>query len=274
VIQYLDRHDDPRIAAYAEVGDHERIRARGLFVAEGRLVCRRLIESRRFDVDSVVVTPAALHGLSDLLEAVDWPVYVCGRDVVQTLTGIDFHRGCLALARRPAAPLPLSHFAGARRLLALEDVGNPDNLGGLFRVGAAFGVDGVLLAPSCADPFYRKSIRTSVGHVLRVPFTAIDRWPGELEGLRGSGFRIVALSPDASATPLRDFAAAIAPDCPAILMLGGEGSGLTREAMNIADHIVRIPMAAGVDSLNVTVAAGIALAFLDGGACPPMPEAT
>jgi tRNA G18 (ribose-2'-O)-methylase SpoU len=264
VIQHIDAPDDPRIAAYAEVGDHERIRARGLFVAEGRLVCRRLIESGRFDVESVVVTPAALHGLSDLLEAVNWPVYVCGEGVVQTLTGIDFHRGCLALARRPVERLPLLHFRHARRLLALEGVGNPDNLGGLFRVGTAFGVEGVLLAPSCADPFYRKSIRTSVGHVLRLPFTTIDRWPGELDGLRAGGFQLVALTPDTSARPLRDFAAAIAPNRAVILMVGAEGSGLTPETMNIADHVVRIPMAADVDSLNVTVAAGIALAFLNG----------
>lgn len=264
MIQHIDRHDDPRIAAYAEIGDHERIRARGLFVAEGRLVCRRLIESRHFDVESVVVTPAALHGLSDLLEAVNWPVYVCGQGVVQTLTGIDFHRGCLALARRPVERLPLSHFGRARRLLALEGVGNPDNLGGLFRVGAAFGVDGVLLAPSCADPFYRKSIRTSVGSVLRLPFITIDRWPGELDGLRASGFQVVALTPDHKAIPLRYFAATLMTEARVILMLGAEGPGLTPEAMRAADFQVRIPMAAEVDSLNVTVAAGVALAFLDG----------
>jgi len=263
VIQHIERPDDPRIAAYAEIGDHERIRARGLFVAEGRLVCRRLIESRGFDVESVVVTPAALHGLSDVLEAVNWPVYVCGRGIMQTLTGVDFHRGCLALARRPVEPVPLSHFGRARRLLALEGIGNPDNLGGLFRVGAAFGVDGVLLAPSCADPFYRKSIRTSVGHVLRLPFTAIDRWPGELDGLRASGFQVVALTPDASAIPLREFVTTVTADMRVIVVLGAEGPGLTPAAISTADRLVRIPMAGDVDSLNVTVAAGIALAFLD-----------
>jgi tRNA G18 (ribose-2'-O)-methylase SpoU len=264
VIHHIERSDDPRIAAYAEIGDHERVRARGLFVAEGRLVVRRLIESPRFEIASVVVTPAALAGLSDVVDGGDWPVYVCGQEVVQTLTGIDFHRGCLALGRRPAEPLPLAHFAGARCLLALEGVGNPDNLGGLFRVGAAFGVDGVLLAPSCADPFYRKSIRTSVGHVLRVPFTTIDRWPASLDSLRAAGLHVVALTPDPGAIPLREFAAALTADARTILLLGAEGSGLTPEAMRTADHRVRIPMAADVDSLNVTVAAGIALAFLDG----------
>jgi tRNA G18 (ribose-2'-O)-methylase SpoU len=264
VIDHIERPDEPRIAAYAEVGDHECIRARGLFVAEGRLVLRRLIESRRFDIESAVVTPAALNGLSDVLEPVAWPVYVCGQGVIQTLTGIDFHRGCLALARRPAQLLPISDFARARRLLALEGVGNPDNLGGLFRVGAAFGVDGVLLAPSCADPFYRKSIRTSVGAVLRVPFTVVGDWPADLNGLRASGFQVVALTPDTSAIPLRHVAATLMPDARVMLLLGAEGPGLTPEVMRSADFQVRIPMAAEVDSLNVTVAAGIALAFLNG----------
>ena len=264
MIHHIERPDDPRIAAYVEIGDHERVRARGLFVAEGRLVFRRLIASRRFGIESVVVTPAALNGLSDVLETADWPVYVCGQGVIQTLTGIDFHRGCLALARRPVEQLPLSHFARARRLLALEGVGNPDNLGGLFRAGAAFGVDGVLLAPSCADPFYRKSIRTSVGSVLRVPFTDVVRWPGDLDVLRGSGLQIVALTPDPRAIPLREFVSTLSPDARTILLLGAEGPGLTPEALRAADCPIRIPMAADVDSLNVTVAAGIALAFLDG----------
>lgn len=264
MIHHIDRSDDPRIAAYAEIADHERVRARGLFVAEGRLVVRRLIEWRRFEVASVLVTPAALAGLSDVVDGGGWPVYVCGPEVVETLTGFDFHRGCLALARRPAEPPPLAQFAGARRLLALEGVGNPDNLGGLFRVGAAFGVDGLLLAPSCADPFYRKSIRTSVGYVLRVPFASLDPWPASLDGLRAAGLSVVALTPDPGARPLREFAAALTAEARAILLLGAEGPGLTPEAMRTADHRVRIPMAADVDSLNVTVAAGIALAFLNG----------
>jgi tRNA G18 (ribose-2'-O)-methylase SpoU len=264
VIHHIERPDDPRIAAYAEIGEHERVRALGLFVTEGRLVLRRLIESRRFEIESVVVTPAAFIGLSDVLENAAWPVYVCGQRVIQTLTGIDFHRGCLALARRPVEPHPRAHVAGARRLLALEGVGNPDNLGGLFRVGAAFGVEGILLAPSCADPFYRKSIRTSVGAVLRVPFTVVEDWRADLNGLRTSGFQIVALTPNSNAIPLRACVATLNPGARVILLLGAEGPGLTPEAMRSADFQVRIPIAADVDSLNVTVAAGIALAFLNG----------
>ena len=263
ILYDIERADDPRLAVYADVGDHERLRKRRLFVAEGRLVVRRLIEARRFEIDSIVVTPAALNGLRSLLDTGDWPVFVCDQRVIESLTGIDFHRGCLALARRPGEPIPLSRFRGVRRLLALEGIGNPDNLGGLFRVAATFGAGGVLLSPTCGDPYYRKAIRTSVGAVLRVPFAIVDRWPADLQRMRDDGFRIVAFTPHASATPLGEFAAAVEPDSRLIIMFGAEGPGLTPEAMRQADHTIRIPMAADVDSLNVTVAAGIALAFLN-----------
>jgi tRNA G18 (ribose-2'-O)-methylase SpoU len=262
VIDHIERTDDPRLAAYAAIGDHEVLRQRGLFVAEGRLVVRRLIDARRFEIHSIVVSPTALASLADVIEEGDWPVFVCSQAVTQTITGIDFHRGCLALGRRPTAP-PLAYFNGARRLLALEGIGNPDNLGGLFRVAGAFGVGGVLLAPTCGDPLYRKSIRTSMGAVLRVPFTVAGRWPEDLQTLRESGFQIIALTPDARAATLREFAATLDAAARLIVMLGAEGPGLTTQAMNTADHIIRIPMAADVDSLNITVAAGVALACID-----------
>jgi tRNA G18 (ribose-2'-O)-methylase SpoU len=268
VITRIDRPGDPRLAAYAAIADHDKLRSAGLFIAEGRLVVQRLIEARRFEIDSIVVTPAALNGLAGAIGDGEWPVYVCSPAVIEALTGIDFHRGCLALARRPTAPLSPSTLAGARRLLALEGIGNPDNLGGLFRVAAAFGVGGVLLAPSCADPFYRKSIRTSVGAVLRVPFTVAERWPADLQALRETGLQVVALTPDVGGVALREFAEALDPDARLALMLGAEGPGLTPEALRTANHMLRIPMAANVDSLNVTVAAGIALAFMDSQAKP------
>jgi tRNA G18 (ribose-2'-O)-methylase SpoU len=262
VIHRIDRADDPRIANYADVGHHERLRARGLFVAEGRLIVRRLIEARRFVIDSIVVTPPALSDLGALLECGEWPVHVCAPELLQRVTGFDFHRGCLALARRPVGRTPISNMAWARRLLALEGIGNPDNMGGLFRVAAAFGSEGVVLTPTCADPFYRKAIRTSMGSVLRVPFTTAERWPEDLEVLRAAGMQVVALTPDARATALRDFAAALAPDARLVLMFGAEGPGLSPDVLRAADRLVRIPISAPVDSLNVVVAAGIVLASL------------
>ena len=247
---------------YAHVGEPVWLQAHGLFVAEGRLVVRRLIEGARYELVSVVVTPAAFEGLADVRARVTCPVHVVERSALASLTGFDFHRGCLALAKRPGAEPPLAAFAGARRLIALESVANPDNVGGLFRVAAAFDAGGVLLDCASGDPFYRKAIRTSMGATLDVPFTRLTSWPADLAVLRHRGFQIAALTPDRGATPLADFAAAFDRDRPLVLMLGAEGSGLTPEALSAADVRVRIPIAAGVDSLNVVVAAGIVMAVL------------
>ncbi len=261
MIHEIDALEDPRVAAYADVGNPDRLRAAGLFVAEGRLVVRRLVEARRFAIHSVLVTPAALREMADVLDAGPWPVYTAPPRFLQRLTGFDFHRGCLALARRGAA-VPIDAFAGARRLLALEGIGNPDNVGGLFRVAAAFGVDGIVLSPTCCDPFYRKAIRTSMGAVLRVPFTVAGRWPDDLHALRACDMQAVALTPDPCATPLGDFAATLAAGARLVLMVGAEGAGLTRHALDAADRLVRIPIDSSIDSLNVVVAAGIAAAAL------------
>jgi tRNA G18 (ribose-2'-O)-methylase SpoU len=247
---------------YAHVGDPAWLQAHGLFVGEGRLVVRRLIESRRHDLVSVVVTPAAFESLADVRAGVTCPVHVVERSALASLTGFDFHRGCLALAKRPGVEPPLEAFAGARRLIALESVANPDNVGGLFRVAAAFDAGGVLLDRACGDPFYRKAIRTSMGATLAVPFTRLASWPSDLASLRRRGFQIAALTPDRGATPLAAYAATVGRNRPLVLMLGAEGSGLTPQALSAADVRVRIPIAAGVDSLNVVVAAGIALAVL------------
>jgi tRNA G18 (ribose-2'-O)-methylase SpoU len=160
--------------------------------------------------------------------------------------------------------LPLEAFAGARRLMALEAVANPDNVGGLFRVAAAFDAGGVLLDRASGDPFYRKAIRTSMGATLDLPFKRLESWPSDLGLLRGRGFQIAALTPDRAAASLAAYAATVDRNRPLVLLLGAEGSGLTPEALSTADVRVRIPIAAGVDSLNVVVAAGIALAALAG----------
>src|SRR6185295_1369534 len=118
-----------------------------------------------------------------------------------------FHRGCLAIGERPDAVEPLERLADVRRLLALEGVGNPDNVGGLFRVAAALGADGVLLDHASGDPLYRKAIRTSMGAALRVPFAKPDRWLAAVKSLRDGGAEIVALTPHRSATPLAEYAA-------------------------------------------------------------------
>jgi tRNA G18 (ribose-2'-O)-methylase SpoU len=146
----------------------------------------------------------------------------------------------------------------ATTLLVLEGVSNADNVGGIFRNAAAFGVDGVLLSPTCCDPFYRKAIRTSMGGVLSVPFARCDEWPDALLHVRATGFTIIALTPREPSEPLNAFAQRTRPTRIA-LVAGAEGAGLTPAVEATADHRVRIPLTRGVDSLNVAVAVGIAL---------------
>ena len=162
---------DPRLALYRGVRDPELLRAHGVFIAEGRLVVRRLLESR-FRTRSVLVTPTARAELSDLLERLDDAtlVYEADIDLFRQLAGFHVHRGCLAIGERPAPTPWRDVLRNARTVIVLEDVGNPDNVGGLFRAGAALGADAVLLSPGCADPLYRKSIRTSMAATLMLPF--------------------------------------------------------------------------------------------------------
>lgn len=261
MIEPIERADDPRISPYAHVGDHAWLRENGLFVAEGRLVVRRLLASGRFPIHSMLLTPAALRSFDGPVDT-EAPVFVAEPAILQQVTGFDFHRGCLAIAARPADELSSGRFLDSRLLLAMEGVGNPDNVGGLFRVAAAFGVDGVLLDPTSADPFYRKAVRTSMGAVLGVPFERIAPWPSALGEYRGMDFTVVATTPRADAESIEDVAERLGG--PTIVMVGAEGPGLSDAAMATADVKARIPIASEVDSLNVVVAAGIALAFLRG----------
>jgi tRNA G18 (ribose-2'-O)-methylase SpoU len=252
------REDDPRLTAYRHVGDHRWLRERGLFVAEGRLVVGRLLLLPAYRIESVVVSPAAFEALRPQLAPLACDVFICDRTLIQSLTGFNFHRGCLALARRPD-PHPAETFLSAARLVALESVGNPDNVGGIFRTAAALGAGGVVLDPTSGDPLYRKAIRTSMGATLRLPWLRLDSWLDGLARLRSAGFRLVALTPDAGAAPLHQFAAATPSATRLVLMLGAEGRGLTPAAFELADARVRIPMDSSVDSMNVVVAASIAL---------------
>jgi tRNA G18 (ribose-2'-O)-methylase SpoU len=261
VIEPVESVGDPRIADYAQVGDPGWLRDRGFFVAEGRLVVRRLLEGGRFPLHSILLTPAALRSFGAKLE-IDAPVYVAGQDVLDGIAGFNFHRGCVALARRPTDEHSSERFFAANLLLAIEGVGNPDNVGGLFRVAAAFGVNGVLLDPTTGDPFYRKAVRTSMGAVLNLPFARATPWPDVLDHFRKAGFTIVALTPAPDARLLSNFAAK--KHAALLLMVGSEGTGLSQPAQAAADVRVRIPIAEGVDSLNVAVAAGIALSRLTG----------
>ena len=257
--------DDPRVAAYRHIADAERLRARGLFVAEGRLVVRRVLEDARFCVQSVLMNEAARRDLAAALDLASpqTKLYVCAARDFLGITGFDIHRGCLALVVRPPVCSLEEVVVSATRIVVLEDVANPDNVGGVFRNAAALGAGAVLLGPSCCDPLYRKAIRTSMGAVLKVPFARADDWPADLMRLRAAGFAIAALTPREPSESLDAFADRVR-DSHIALVAGNEGAGLTPAVEAAADHRVRIPIRDGVDSLNVAVAVAIALHRLGG----------
>lgn len=258
--------DDPRVADYRGVSDPELLRSRNLFIAEGRIVVTRLLDDGRWTVRSVLVSQAAKRDLEPTLTgiAARVPILVCEAAHFLSVTGHDIHRGCLALVERPPALPPEALLASARLAVVLEGVSNADNVGGVFRNAAAFGADVVMLSPTCCDPLYRKAIRTSMGASLRVPFVHATEWPATLPLLRAAGFRLVALTPREPSDPLDTFA--LRPRAPKIaLLVGAEGPGLTAAVESAADERVRIPLARGIDSLNLAVATGIALEHLTRG---------
>lgn len=254
---------DPRVALYGSVRDPVLARSAGCFIAEGRMVVRRVIESGGYSVRSLLVTESAAGQLADLLSRLppEVPIYVADLDVVRGVTGFNLDRGCLALVERPpardwrevAAGLPASST-----LLVLECIANPDNVGGVFRNAAAFGAAGVLLSPGCSDPLYRKAVRTSMAATLEVPFATLTPWPEGLAELRDLGIHALALAPRAGIS-LTQWCRR--PDRPSrvALMIGNESVGLTDAALDQADARLSIPMPGGFESLNAAVASAVAL---------------
>ena len=255
----VDRFDDPRLAEYRSVSDGEILRRRNRFVAEGRLVVGRLLESGH-RVESLLVNEASFRALEALLSRVpsNVPIYVCDTDKFAAITGFNLHRGCLALADRPDVRAFEDVVRDADLLLVLEAVTDADNVGSAFRNAAAFGAS-VVLSEACCDPLYRKAIRTSMGSALRTPYARIRDWPGDLAALKSEGFTLIALTPREDAVDL--------PTCAKrqpqrlALLVGSEGPGLSAEAEALADVCVRIPISADVDSLNLATATGIALYY-------------
>ncbi len=256
--------DDPRLDDFRNVSDPALMRDRGLFVAEGRLAVQRLLASR-FRTRILLVIESALEGLKASLTVgrrdreVD--VYITDSVQLRLVTGFRFHRGCLGLGERPASEENLAELPPAvpgRPLVVLDGVSDPDNVGSIFRNAAAFGAAGVMLSPACADPLYRKAIRTSMGTTLQLPFRVADEWPGVLERIREAGARLVALTPLEPAVDIEAFVRRGA-GVGVALLLGNEGDGVSRAALDLCDERVRIDIAPAVDSLNVANAAAIAL---------------
>jgi tRNA G18 (ribose-2'-O)-methylase SpoU len=191
-----------------------------------------------------------------VLDSANVPVLVVDQSTMNEVAGFNIHRGCLALAERPArAGLQDLKLDDARLIVVLEGVNNPDNVGGIFRSAAAFGVNAVILGPSCSDPLYRKSVRTSMAATLAVPFANADAWPHAIADLRAAGFSVLALTPSPDARSIEK----LPPLDRVAILVGAEGDGLSAAAMEAADYRVRIPMRGTADSLNVTVAAAITM---------------
>lgn len=256
---------DSRVADYRTVSDPQLARVRGVFVAEGRAVVQRLIADKRYRVRSLLLNEASLAALEVDLTTLprDTPVFVTDAAQFYAIAGFNVHRGCLALADRPIAQGIADVIRHARTLVLLEQCGNADNMGGVFRNAAAFGADAVLISPGSCDPLYRKTIRTSMATALSVPYALAAPWPEVLETVRAAGFHVVALTPREPSLTLEAFAD-MPPPARLALLLGAEGPGLSETAIDHADSRLRIPMTAAVDSLNLAVAAGIVLSRLSG----------
>jgi tRNA G18 (ribose-2'-O)-methylase SpoU len=286
----IETAEDGRLAEFRNVPDPELLSRLGLFIAEGRFVVARLLSSG-LQTRALLATEPAAAALEPLLVNRTFPVYVVPQSVMNGVTGFNFHRGCLAIGVRPPARdwravIGRSAIAGSeeqdpayvcgmpdpahvrdmpdaanerqpRRLVVLERIGNVDNIGSIFRSARAFGVDGVLLQEDCAEPLYRKAIRTSMAATLTLPYARAP-WPDALHELQEQGWATIAMTPADTAAPLREVVRNLAGRSIAIV-LGHEGDGLTSEAMAACTHRARISIAREVDSLNVATAAAIAL---------------
>ncbi|MBA2812547.1 RNA methyltransferase [Streptomyces sp. KM273126] len=279
--------DDPRLRDYTGLTDVELRRKRepaeGLFIAEGEKVIRRAKEAG-YEMRSMLLSAKWVDVMHDVIDELPAPVYAVSPELAEKVTGYHVHRGALASMQRKPLPtadellqaarrvvvmesandhtnsgamLPLGLQRGAgQRVAIFEDIVDHANLGAAFRNAAALGVDAVFLTPRCADPLYRRAVKVSMGAVFHVPWTRLTSWPKDVELFREHGFMTAALCLDEKSITIDELAARRYEKL--ALMLGTEGEGLSIDALRAADEWVRIPMSAGVDSLNVAAASAVA----------------
>lgn len=278
IIELTDPHDE-RLDDYTRLTDvalRRRLETeRGLYMAESTNVITRAVEvghrprsflmARRW-LESMGPVIAAANGTGGRADGGEIPVFVADEPLLESITGFHLHRGALAAMNRPELPsvqdvlASARDGAGARRVAILEDLVDHTNVGAAFRSAAALGMDAVLISPRCADPLYRRSVRVSMGTVFQVPWTRITQWPA-VDELHEAGFTVAALALSDDSVSLDEFVASPActgPESRVAMVLGTEGDGLSANAMESADTVVRIPMSGGVDSLNVAAAAAVA----------------
>jgi tRNA G18 (ribose-2'-O)-methylase SpoU len=249
---------DPRLSDYRDLRDVELRKhleaEHGLFLAEGEKVVRRAVEAGH-PPRSFLMAPRWLDGLADVLATTDAPCYVVSEELAEEVTGFHVHRGALASLERRALPTVDAVLDGARSVLVLEEITDHTNVGAIFRSGAALGFDAVLLAPRCADPLYRRSVKVAMGAVFALPWTRLPDWYDALPALSQRGLTTLALTLAPDALPVED---AVAGVDRLALVLGSEGHGLSSHWEQTADRRAIIPMAAGIDSLNVAAASAVA----------------
>jgi tRNA G18 (ribose-2'-O)-methylase SpoU len=252
--------DDPRLSDFAHSTDVALKKARGsehgLYIAESLLVLERAIKAGHRP-RAVLALGTSVDDAVRATSGFDIPIFSGPNELLAELTGYLLHRGLIASMERPSLPSVEALLKDARRVVILENVADPTNVGAIFRSVAGIGADAVLVTPRCSDPFYRRAIRVSMGTVLQVPWTRIGDWPAARAVLKAAGFHIAALALSDDAVSLREFAPS--PADRVALVLGAEGEGLTREALAAADTIVQIPMKHGIDSLNVAASAAVAM---------------
>ncbi|GAA1909706.1 RNA methyltransferase [Nocardioides lentus] len=250
--------DDPRLADYRDLRDVQLRRhleaEHGLFLAEGEKVVRRAVEGGHAP-RSFLMAPRWLDGLADVLATTGAPCYVVDEALAEQVTGFHVHRGALASLERRPLPGVADVLDGARSVLVLEDIVDHTNVGAVFRSGAALGFDAVLLSPRCADPLYRRAVKVGMGAVFALPWTRLPDWYDALPQLGAAGFTTVALTLADDAVDITD---AVAGVDRLALVLGTEGHGLSERWQSAADRRAVIPMAAGIDSLNVAAASAVA----------------
>lgn len=278
---------DERLADYLHLTDVALRRklepASGLYMAESSNVIARAVAAGHRP-RSFLMAPRWLESMASVIaeatgagadpaaadggRAEPVPVFVAEEPVLREVTGFHLHRGALAAMHRPELPTveeildvparePAPGRPRRRRLVVLEDIVDHTNVGAIFRSAAAMGAHGVLVSPSCADPLYRRSVRVSMGGVFQVPWTRASSWPGDLAVLRAAGYTTAALALTADAVGLDEVTDRLEGDV--ALVLGAEGDGLAARTIAACDLAVKIPMAGGVDSLNVAAAAAVAL---------------
>ncbi len=234
----------------------------GCFIAESPKVIERALDGGYEPLCFLMEKKhVAGEGAGILARCPRTPVYIGEFEVLTKLTGFQLTRGMLCAMRRKPLPTVETLCRQGKRIAVLEGVMNPTNMGAIFRSAAAFRVDGILLSPNCTDPLYRRAIRVSMGTVFQIPWTFDPQWPRN-HILKDLGYKTVAMALREDSVSLRD--PRLKAEERLAIILGTEGDGLADMTISDSDYTVRIPMAHGVDSLNVASAAAVAFWELAG----------